>query len=159
MKRIYATPLAFKQSVEQRLKTEALDSGTDLHRLRQLLVFDRFLARLFAIYEDAVVVKGGLSIELRLERARTTKDIDLRLVGDPGAVLPRFQAAGRIDLGDYLVYEVQPDRRHHEIQAAGMAYTGLRYRVETRLAGKPYGAPFGVDVAFAEPLQGEVDVV
>jgi len=117
MRRTYATPLAFKQSVEQRLKTQAFDSGTDLHRLRQLLVFDRFLARLFSIYGETAVLKGGLCIELRLERARTTRDIDLRLVGNPDDVLSRLQAAGRTDLGDYLVYEVQPDRRHHEIQA------------------------------------------
>lgn len=33
-----------------------------------------------------------------------------------------------------------------------MKYDGLRFRVQARLAGKPFGDPFGVDVAFAEPL-------
>jgi hypothetical protein len=70
--RSYATPLAFKTAVEQRLRNEAAVSEMDLQRRRQLFVFDRFLARLFHVLDDAVVLKGGLVIELRLERARTT---------------------------------------------------------------------------------------
>jgi hypothetical protein len=42
--REYATPLAFKQALEQRLRS-ASATGTDFARRRQLLVFDRFLAR------------------------------------------------------------------------------------------------------------------
>jgi len=40
--RSYATPLAFKEALEQRLRTGGL---ADLSRRRQLLVFDRLLAR------------------------------------------------------------------------------------------------------------------
>ena len=36
-----------------------------------------------AVLGDAVLLKGGLVLELRLERARTTKDIDLRVTGSP----------------------------------------------------------------------------
>lgn len=117
MARRYATPLAFKAAVEQRLRGEAFASSMDLHRRRQLLVFDRYLARLFRVFKDAVVLKGGLAIELRLERARTTKDIDLRVVGDPDRVLPHLQEAGRVDLGDYLTFEIQFDSRHPQIDA------------------------------------------
>lgn len=159
MPRTHATPLAFKTAVEQRLRNEAAASGMDLQRRRQLFVFDRFLARLFHVLKDAVVLKGGLVIELRLERARTTKDIDLRLVGSPDDVLTRLQQAGRLDLGDYLQFEVAPDPRHPEIDAEGMAYQGLRYRAEAQLAAKIYGVPFGVDVAFAEPMHGQPDEV
>ena len=154
MARSYVTPLAFKTAVEQRLRNDASASGMDLHRQRQLFIFDRYLARVFSVLEDAVVLKGGLVIELRLERARTTKDIDLRMVGNPDDVLLRLQEAGRLDLGDYLNFEVQADPRHPEIEAEGMAYQGLRYRAQGQLAGKIYGAPFGIDVAFAEPLHG-----
>ena len=65
----YASPQAFKQALEQRLKA-ASSSGVDFGRRRQLLVFDRFLARVMAIFGDAAVLKGGLVLELRLERAR-----------------------------------------------------------------------------------------
>ena len=40
-----------------------------------------------------------------------------------------------------------------------MVYEGLCFRVEARLADKIYGRPFGVDVAFAEPMEGEPEVL
>ena len=43
--RTYTSPQAFKQALEQRLKS-ASKSGADLARKRQLLVFDRYLARI-----------------------------------------------------------------------------------------------------------------
>lgn len=157
MTRRYATPDAFKQAVEQRLRDQAAGDSALFSRARQLLVFDRFLARLVSVFGDALVLKGGLVVELRLEQARTTKDIDLRLTGDPDALLPQLQDAGRLDLGDFLQFDVQEDPRNPEIEAEGMRYQGRRYRAEARLAGKVYGARFGVDVAFAEPMVGEVE--
>jgi hypothetical protein len=97
----YASPQAFKQALEQRLKT-ASTSGVDFARRRQLLVFDRFLARVVAVLGNTVLLKGGLVLEFRLERARTTKDIDLRLIGSPDTVLARLQEAGRRDLGEFM---------------------------------------------------------
>ena len=78
----YASPLAFRQALEQRLRA-ASRTGVELSRKRQLLVFDRFLARVVQVRGDAAVLKGGLVLELRLQRARTTKDVDLRVLGDP----------------------------------------------------------------------------
>jgi hypothetical protein len=40
-----------------------------------------------------------------------------------------------------------------------MRYDGRRFRAACRLAGKPYGHPFGVDVGFGDPILGEPDVV
>lgn len=156
--RQYATPLAFKQALEQRLKSSS-STGVDFSRRRQLLVFDRFLARLTQVAGDAVTLKGGLVLELRLARARTTKDIDLRMMGSSDEVLESLQEAGRLDLGDHMLFEVQPHADHPEIQNEGMRYDGFRYRAECRLAGMVYSRPFGVDVAFGDPLVGEPDVV
>lgn len=156
--RSYETPAAFKQALEQRLKTGS-STGTDFARRRQLLVFDRFLARVVQLVGDAVTLKGGLALELRLERARTTKDVDLRLQGSADAVLARLQEAGRLSLGDFMSFEVRPDAIHPEIQNDGMKYDGLRFRAECKLAGKVYGGIFGVDVAFGDPLIGEPDVI
>jgi len=69
--RTYASPEAFKQALEQRLRSSA-KTGAEFARKRQLLVFDRFLARIVAVLGDAATLKGGLVLELRLERARTT---------------------------------------------------------------------------------------
>lgn len=153
----YATPAAFKAALEQRLRN-ASGSGVELARRRQLLVFERFLARIARVFGDAATLKGGLVLEIRIERARTTKDVDLRLVGSPADVLGRLQEAGRLDLGEFMAFEVRVDAEHPEMRRPGQ-YDGLRYRAECRLAGKPYGHPFGVDVAFADPILGEPDVV
>jgi len=55
-------------------------SGPDFNRRRQLLVFDRFLARIVDLFGDAMTLKGGVAMELRLERARATRDVDLRMM-------------------------------------------------------------------------------
>ncbi len=154
----YASPQAFKQALEQRLKTRS-KSGVDLARRRQLLVFDRFLARAITVFGDAALLKGGLVLELRLERTRATKDVDLRLLGSPGSVLANLREAGRLDLTDFMTFEVAPDAEHPQMQNQGMRYEGLRFRTECRLAGKLYGQPFGVDVAFGDPILGEPDIV
>ncbi len=145
--RTYSSPATFKSALEQRLKNASSD-GIGFARRRQLLVFDRFLARDVQKFGDAATLKGGLVLELRLTRARTTKDVDLRMMGTPEELLLRLQAAARIDLGDYLEFEIGPDADHPEIQNEGMQYDGMRFRAVCRLAGKPYGNPFGVDVAF-----------
>ena len=60
-------PLAFKQVLEQRLRNDVAGDGEALTRRRQLLVFDRFLARVIEVFAAAVVLKGGLVFELRLQ--------------------------------------------------------------------------------------------
>jgi hypothetical protein len=115
----YANPAAFKRALEDRLKAGS-SSGVDFARRRQLLVFNRFLAQLVDSFGDAVVLKGGLVLELRLERARTTKEIDLRLAGPSRDVLDKLSAAGRLDLGDFLSFEVGANAGHPEILGDGV---------------------------------------
>jgi len=57
-----------------------------------------------------------------------------------------------------MTFEVGPDEEHPEIQNEGMQYDGLRFHAECKLAGKLYGQPFGVDVAFGDPILGEPEV-
>lgn len=154
----YRTAAAFKQALEQRLRT-ASASGVDFARRRQLVVFDRVLARIALELGDAVTLKGGLAVELRIERARTTKDVDLRVMGSPDDFLERLRAAARRDLGDFMVFSIRPDDRHPDIQNDGTRYDGLRFRAECSLAGKLYGRPFGVDVAFGDPIIGDPEVI
>lgn len=154
----YATPAAFKQALEQRLRNNSA-SGVDLARRRQLVVFERLLARVHIAADDTAILKGGLVLELRLQRARTTKDVDLRMMGSQGELLDRLQAAGRLDLGDFMHFEIQRDRHHPEIRSEGMRHAGYRFAAECRLAGKIYGRPFGIDVAFGDPLTGTPDEI
>ena len=158
MTRKYDSPKAFKQALEQRVKSSATD-GEHLARKRQLIVFERFLARVSHIFGEDVTLKGGLVLELRLQSARTTKDVDLLVGGDPTATLEHLQRAGQLDLDDFMRFEVRPDPRHPNIQNEGMRYEGYRYRAECRVADKIYGRPFGVDIAYGEPLVSEPDRV
>lgn len=135
----------FKQALEQRLLTLAA-SGAALARQRQLLVFDRFMVRVVAELGDAAILKGGLALELRIDGARSTNDVDLRMTGSPRLLLARLQAAANRDTGDHLGFEVSPDAIHPEIHAEGMPYDGFRFRATCQLArmrattGSP-GAP------------------
>ena len=158
MTREYRTAAAFKEALEQRLRT-ASASGINFARRRQLVVFDRFLARIAREFGDAVTLKGGLAVELRIDRARTTKDVDLRVMGSPANILDRLRAAAGRDLGDFMVFTVRPDDRHPDIQNEGMQYDGVRFRAESSLAGKVYGRPLGVDVAFGDPILGDPEVI
>jgi hypothetical protein len=158
MPRPYATPAAFKQALEQRLRASST-TGVDFARRRQLVVFERFLARVTLVLKDRVCLKGGLVLELRLERVRTTKDVDLRCVGAPDRMLDELQAAGRLQLGEFMTYEVERHPEHPDIQNDGMRYDGIRLRAECRLAGKVYGQPFGVDIAFGDPLTEPAEVM
>jgi hypothetical protein len=156
--REYESPAAFKEALEHRIRARTPKNAI-VARTRQLLVFDRFLARIAAMFGDAATLKGGVALELRIERARTTKDVDLRLVGVSDDLLAQLQRVARHDLGDFMTFEIAPDAEHPEIEAEGMKYDGVRFRAECRLAGKLYGQRFGVDIAFGDPMFGDADLV
>jgi hypothetical protein len=144
MARQYSSAIDFKQALEQCLRRDA--TGFEIQRRRQLLVFQRLLAR---------VMSG-------LDGARTTRDIDLALFGAEGTILERLQALGQLDLGDFMTFEIQPDKSNPEVTGDGVLYGGKRLRVECKLAGKLYGARFGLDIIFggvmlgdATPIKGE----
>ena len=52
------------------------------------------------------MVKGGLAIELRSERARMTEDVDIGATGSPSQFAELARSAGASDLGDFLSFEV-----------------------------------------------------
>ncbi|MEZ4442222.1 MAG: nucleotidyl transferase AbiEii/AbiGii toxin family protein [Polyangiaceae bacterium] len=146
-------PETFKQALEQSLRSS--NAAAELVRERQRLIFDRLLARIVAVFGDAVTLKGGLALWMRLARARATRNIDLHLRGAPADLLPKLQRAGRTHLGDFLTFEIWPDDDHPN----ETPYDGIRFRAECKLAGKLYGQPFGVGITFDEPMLGEPEVV
>jgi hypothetical protein len=151
--RRYASPIAFKAALEDRLRRRAPETEEDVGRLRQRSVFERFLARAVAHLGDRVIVKGGIALQLRIEDARSTRDLDLRMSGDPSHVLDQLRRAGQLALdGDFLTFSVEPDPKHPTIEGDGVAYVGQRFRVEATLAGKTYGSRFGVDVGFGDRM-------
>lgn len=126
----YRTPAAMKAALWSRLKRDSASSGRSFNRALNILLMERFLARVLAVAPDrAIVLKGGLALELRLARARTTKDIDLRYSGESRQVLLILQRAGRMELDDFLAYEVEERTRASKITGPGVQYEGQRYRV------------------------------
>jgi hypothetical protein len=154
---LYKADEDFRRALEARLATRAREGARGLVRERQVLIFERFLARAFRAGMD-VIVKGGMAVELRTMRARSTRDVDLRAMGDAESFDRALRALGSAASEDRIRFEVDAHVRA-ELDAIGMKYPGKRYRVQAFLAGKKYGDVFGVDVAFGEPVLGIPDHV
>ncbi len=108
----YPSPGGFRQALEARLRAEAAKRGVPLNDLRQKLVMERLLARLFAEPNPPWLLKGGYAMELRYRpSARTTRDLDLTAIGSKPDLVSRLnglrqqlQDAADSDAGDYLVF-------------------------------------------------------
>jgi hypothetical protein len=155
----YATPAAYRVALDTRVRTFAKAHGRPMDRVRTILVMERFLARIHQVLPTTAVLKGGLALELRLDRARTTKDIDLRLLGDPAQAASALKRAAELvpDPDDFLRFTVEADKVHPTIEGDGVVYDGFRFVVTAMLTSKRYGLAFGVDVAYGDVLHGEPD--
>ena len=162
--RTYATASAFRIALETRLKAIAKEKGTDLQRLRRQVAFDRLLARLFQHRETPWVLKGGYALELRMNQARTTKDIDLTLenpknlgAGD-GPINERLreelQEQTIVDHGDYFEFLIGEPMM--DIEAA--PYGGARYPVNARMDGRSF-VKFHLDVGVGDFVLSPVETI
>src|SRR5690242_19792157 len=140
----YASGAAFRRALEDRLRTMSLSSGLPVVRLRKLVAFDRFLARLVADQPGHWLLKGGLALQFRLgSRARTTKDIDLLLTAPPPS-LDLHQvlvSSALLDLSDWFQFQVA--QAAHE--------TDLRYPVQSTVDGRLFET-FHLDVGYGDPV-------
>ena len=73
--KVYATAVAFRKALEDRLKRIGQQETVDVNRLRRQATFDRLLASLFLADQP----EGGYALELLFDTARATIDIDLTL--------------------------------------------------------------------------------
>lgn len=104
----YASAPAFRAALEQRLKTAAQQRTLPVPRLRKLVTFDRFLARLIAVAPDHWLLKGGVALDFRLQdRARTTFDLDMAYLRGSEQLNANVIAAARADLGDYFTFTAE----------------------------------------------------
>jgi len=155
----YRNPAAMRAALWHHLKRQTSGTGRSFNRALNILLMERFLARvLHVVPERAVILKGGLALELRLSQARTTKDIDLRYSGDARQVPLILQRAGRVDLGDFLAYEVEERKRSSKITGLGVQYQGQRYKATATMGGSKV-SEFTIDVAMGDPVTGPVHMV
>lgn len=144
----YGSGSAFRRALEDRLLTQSTHGVVALNRLRKMVAFDRFLARLLIAQPGAWMLKGGLALQLRLgDRARTTKDVDVLLtISHIGAYKALAQAAAH-DLSDWFTFTV----RSEVGTLPGPDEGGLRFYVTARVDGRVFES-FHVDVGLGDPV-------
>lgn len=125
MKR-YTNPGSFRAAFKKKIVPE---------RYQKLIVMQRFALRVCRQIPSAVM-KGGVALELRLSRVRTTKDIDFVVSGDPRQTLQMLRRAALVDLGDFLSFVVEPDKAGGTIDTPGMHYRGSRFVIRATFGGR-----------------------
>ena len=147
--RKYATGLALRTALEERLKRVAREEGVDLQRLRRQVAFDRFLARLFPDAGAEWILKGRYAMELRFQKARTTRDLDFTVrtaqSGRGDGLLKQLQDAGAKDAGDFFYYRIGEAM----MDLDGAPYGGARYPVESIMGGRTF-VKFHLDVGIGD---------
>ena len=157
MSKIYANAEAFRNALEDRLRTVAQERGVQIQGLRLKVAIERLLARLFVEKDPPWLLKGGYAMELRFRpKARTTSDIDLVSRTDrANATLPArlaaahetLRAAAVTDPGDFFEFQIQQARS--ELQ--GPPEGGGAFPVIARMAGRDF-ARFHIDVGFGDAV-------
>lgn len=150
----YGDATAFRQALEERLKTWAHGDGAQLARDRKRVAFDRLLARLLAVAPGQWLLKGGFALELRLAgRARATKDVDIDWQADEELLLETLIDAAAHDAGDYFAFTIE--RTGAPEDRLGGSH---RFRVSASLAGRLFET-FLLDVGFRGEEEVTVDTL
>lgn len=150
----YGDAAAFRQALEQRLRTRAAGDGARLARDRKRVAFERLLARLNEVAPGDWLLKGGFALDLRLaDRARATRDVDLDWQADEEKLAETLIEASAISDDDFFTFG---------IERTGMALERLagshRFRVTASLAGRPFES-FLLDVGLRSSLVDERDTL
>lgn len=148
----YNTGSAFRRALETRLRNQSLQTGLPLLRLRKMVAFDRFLARLTSYHVNNWVLKGGLALQLRLgEHSRTTKDMDLLALGHHEDIHHALRNAGNLDLDDWFSFEVaQPDNQRQK------DFGGMRFLLNGLLDSRTF-EEFHIDVGLGDIIVEPVE--
>lgn len=147
----YKSATDFRKSLEARLKKLADTTGQDLQRLRRKVAFDRLLARIFQDSGDPqFLLKGGYAMELRFDKARATRDIDLTYLerfkqnAEPDISEEIFQELrdiSQIDLNDFFVYRIG----EAQMDLDNAPYGGARFPVSSLIDGRLF-VRFQIDI-------------
>ncbi len=154
MSMTYRSSADFRQALDARLKPMARERHLSVTRLRKEIAFDRLLARLLIVAPDRWVLKGGVALDHRLgDRARATNDMDLGRRDTIAAATTDLQEAVKVDLGDYLRYEIRLSSDLPDLREDGVA---ARYHAQVTLGGRLF-ENIVIDVGFDAPPAGQVD--
>lgn len=151
----YATAAAFRQALEDRLKTEAARTGLSIARLRKRVAFELFLRRLVAVAPDRWVLKGALALDFRFRATtRPTRDMDLGRDDSEDAAVEDVAAAQKLALDDFFTFAaVRTDALDDTDD-----FRAIRFHVTAELAGHVFDR-FVVDVGFADSISSTPDEI
>ena len=151
----YNTPHALLMAINDRLRTISKNERVAVNRLRRHLAFDRLLTRLFNMKKYPWVLKGGYVMELWIQSARATKDIDLvmfeHLISSKdskkqsSAIHDLLVSAATLDLKDFFIFEIS----QASMQLIGPPEGGMRFPVNSILDGKTF-ARFHIDIGVGD---------
>lgn len=151
----YATAAAFRQALDDRLKSEAARTGLPLVRLRKQVAFELFLRRLVAVAPDRFVLKGALALDLRLKATtRPTRDIDLGRYDDEQAAIEDITAAQQLVLDDFFTYvAIRTDELDQTDE-----FAAVRFHLTAQLAGRTF-EQFTLDIGFTDTIPADPDAI
>lgn len=158
----YQTTTALRRALEDRLLAAVRREGGDIQRMRRQAAFDRLLCRLFHEPDAPWLLKGGYAMELRIQKARTTRDVDLAIRQLPhgarewndAAVRASLERAVAVDLQDGFEFTIGEPTM--DLDAA--PYGGARYPVEAQMAGRRF-ANFHLDVSAGDVLREPFEIL
>lgn len=144
----YHSSGAFRRALEDRLRSQSLALGLPLVRLRKMVVFERFVARLTVAQPGYWLLKGGLALQWRLGNlARTTKDLDMLLAAPLADIHQALVRAALLDIGDWFRFLVS----RPVLPEAQPGAPGLRFQVQSLVDGRLFEA-FHLDVGWGDPV-------
>ncbi len=149
----YRTPQAARQGVTDRLRQQADEGPWQLADLQRQYAYDQLVERLYRI-DDQWVIKGATALLARRVSVRHTVDIDVFRAGSIADVERKVREAARLDIGDWMRFEVG---RSVSVLAAGAQ--GARVRVRSSV-GTRLWMSFQIDmVSDGIVMTGEPDEV
>jgi len=148
----YATPVAFRRALTDKLKALAKTSRWELPQLQRQFAYDRLLERLY-LMDDGWIVKGAVALLARDLGVRASIDIDVYRAKSADAAEADLRAAAARDVGDWFRFEIGPRG------AVADGAVGIRLPV-TAYVGMKVWAKFHVDLVGADlTMVGEPDAV
>ena len=158
----YKNATTFRAALEDRIKNHSKKTGKDIPRLRRDVAFDRLLIRLFKMSSPPWALKGGYAMQLRMESARTTKDVDLALkeaalFSDDSEkrnkmIKDILVKQGAIDLGDFFEFKMSDPVKELD----GAPDGGVRFHIEAKLDDRTF-EKFLLDIGAGDVWSNPLD--
>lgn len=149
----YKSPEAARRAVTDKLRAAAEDGPWSLPDLQRQYAYDQLVERLYRI-DGGWVIKGATALLARRVSVRHTIDIDVHRAGTIDEVERQLREAARLDIGDWMRFEIGPSVR---IRAAGAQASRVKAK---SLVGTKLWTAFQVDiVADGVQMSAEPDTV